>query len=113
MINWRDSHDRPTARYRATGRSGDQRSPARADREGTDGRTGADLAAHRLRRRSRPGPAALAADVAAGLGPRAHRQPGRTLAAARGRRPRTPPPGDRPALRRVRASPLGAPDVAP
>ena len=45
--------------------------------------------AHRRRRRGRPRRAALAADVAAGLGPRAHRQPGGAVAGARRRRPRS------------------------
>ena len=48
---------------------------------------------------------ALAADVAAGVGPRAHRQPGGAVAAARRRRPRAGAPGDRRAVRRVRAPP--------
>src|SRR6266446_3785051 len=77
---------------------------ARGDREGTDRRTAADVAAHRLRRRGRSGQTALTADVPASVGPRAHRQPRRAVAAARGRRPRTHAPGNRPAVRRVRAS---------
>ena len=64
---------------------------------------GTHRAADRVRGRHRPGPPALAADVAAGLGPRAHRQPGRAVAAARRGRPGADAPGDRPALRRVRA----------
>ena len=61
--------------------------------------------AHRRRRRGRPRRPALAADVAAGLGPRAHRQPGGAVAGARRRRPRAAAPGDRRALRRVPALP--------
>src|SRR5207244_3455822 len=71
--------------------------PARDHRAGTDRRTAADLFADRQRGRGRPGQTALAAHVPAGLGPRAHRQPGRALAAARGRRARADAPGDRPA----------------
>ena len=48
---------------------------------------------------------ALAADVAAGLGPRARRQPGGALAGPRRRRPRAGPAGHRRALRRVQARP--------
>ena len=86
--------ERPMSRRRPTGRRSHDRSPARpgnparSDRQGTDRRAAADGAAHRQRGRGRPGQTALAADVPAGLGPGPHRQPGRTLAAARGRRAR-------------------------
>ena len=58
---------------------------------------------HRRRRRGRPRRPALPADVAAGLGPRARRQPGGALAGARRRRPRAAAPRDRRALRRLPA----------
>ena len=61
-------------------------------------------AADRLRRRARPDRPALAADVAAGVGPRPHRQPGGAVAAAR--RPAAGPalrPDIDDALRRLRA----------
>ena len=51
----------------------------------------------------RPDRAALAADVAAGLGPGAHRQPGGAVAAADGRRPRRRCGPRSTALRRLRA----------
>ena len=51
-----------------------------------DQEPGAQHHAHRRGRRRRPGPAALQADVPAGVGSRAHRQPGGTLAGARRRR---------------------------
>ena len=89
-INWTESDDDG-----GTTRPGN---PARGHRAGTDRRPATDLAADRQRGRGRPGQTALAADVPAGLGPRAHRQPGRALAAARGRRPRADAPGDRSAL---------------
>ena len=69
---------------------------SRDRRASSDRRPGPHQRADRLRRRRRPDPAALAADVAAGLGPRAHRQPGGALAAARRRRARAHAPGDRP-----------------
>ena len=68
--------------------------------------------ADRLRGRGRPDPPALAADVPAGLGSGAHRQPGGDVAAARGRRPGPDAPRDRPALRRLRAPALRAADAA-
>ena len=63
---------------------------------------------HRRGRRGRPGRPALAADVAAGLGPRPHRQPGGAVAGARRRRPRAGAPRHRRALRRVPALPRRA-----
>src|SRR5205814_6925606 len=101
--NWREPDDGGTAR---------PGNPARDHRAGTNRRTAADLFADRQRGRGRPGQTALAAHVPAGLGPRAHRQPGRALAAARGRRPRADAPGDRPALRRVRAPAVRTPHAA-
>src|SRR5262249_8154566 len=73
----------------------------------TGGRARAHRAADRLRRRPRPGAPALQADVTAGVGPRTRGQPGRTLAAAGSGRKGADAPGDRPALRRVRAPPGG------
>ena len=67
---------------------------------------------HHRGRRGRPGQTALPADVAAGLGPGARRQPGGAVAAARGRRRDPDAPGDRPAVRRVRAPAGEAPDAA-
>ena len=84
------------------------RGPAHGDRRCPHRGPGPDFRAHRLRGRARSDPAALAADVAAGVGPRAHRQSGRDVAAADGRRPGPDPPGDRHALRRLRAPSLGA-----
>ena len=82
-----------------------ERIAARADR-----RPGPHQRADRLRGRRRPDPAALPADVPAGLGPRAHRQPGGPLAAARvGGRGRSP--GYRPALRRLPAPARRAADA--
>ena len=98
--NWRKSHDRASR-----GTAGD-------DREGADRGAAADHAAHRQRGRGGPGQTAFAADVAAGLGPGPHRQPGGALAAARGRRARPHAPGDRPAVRRVRAPARRAADAA-
>ena len=72
--------------------------------------------ADRRRRRRRPDPPALAADVAAGLGPRAHRQPGGAVAGARRRRPRAGAAGHRRPLRRVPAParrPAGAAAARP
>src|SRR5579859_2317458 len=61
-------------RHRGAGAAGPGR-PQPGDRQGTH-RT-----ADRLRGRRRPGAPALPADVTAGVGSRARRQPGRTLAA--------------------------------
>src|SRR5262249_30654910 len=101
--NWTEPHDGAATR---------PGNPARGYRARTDRRAAADCTAEGRRGGGGPGQTALAADVPAGLGPRAHRQPGRALAAARGRRARADAPGDRPALRRVRASALGTSHAA-
>jgi glutamate--cysteine ligase len=61
--------------------------PARGHRARTDRRAAAHVTADRQRGRGRPGQTTLAADVPAGLGPRAYSQPRGAVAAARGRRP--------------------------
>ena len=58
------------------------RGPACLYRRRADQNAPAQQGAHRRRRHRRPDPPALAADVAARLGLRAHRQPGGTLAGA-------------------------------
>ncbi len=75
----KDSHDHRRRRQHAP----------RRDRGQADHRPRADPRADRLRRRGRPDPPALAADVPAGLGPGPRRQPGRAVAAPRRRRPRS------------------------
>ena len=72
--------------------------------DGADHRPRPHRPPHHLRGRPRPDRPALPADVAAGLGPGAHRQPGGAVAAARRRRAGGDAPRDRPALRRLRAS---------
>ena len=80
----------PVTDDRATGHGG--RAAAHPDRRELDRTRARTAAAHRGGGRRRPDPAALAADVAAGLGPGARRQPGGALAGPRRRRPRPGPP---------------------
>ena len=76
-----------TPRHETPAGSRHGRGAAGADRRVPDHGPGAHPAADRLHGRWRPGPPAFTADVAAGVGSRAHRQPGRAVAAAGGGRP--------------------------
>ena len=93
------AHDRTTVRRPAV----DPETPPRARRATAAHRPGPHHAPHHLRRGPRPDRPALAADVPAGLGPGAHRQPGGAVAAAHGRRAGGAAARDRRRLRRLRA----------